>query len=123
VTSTSLPDPVFTSTPIAGALPIDTPGLPFALLETSRIVVYPNPYRADRNPRAQVIFGNMPVMATITLYDLSGHQVRRLTKNDPGTTVVWNLENADGQAVASGIYLYVVRSYGKEVSGKVALLR
>src|SRR5262249_17803939 len=71
----------------------------------------------------------------ITLYTLSGDLVRKIGKNDVSLNVdrsaddkwvyeyVWDLKNGDGQMVAPGVYLYLIRADGKSKSGKAVIIR
>ena len=74
-----------------------------------KVTVYPNPYYAD-NARAAnqfdkyITFYHLTKEATIRIFDLAGHHVRKLEKNDDTQFLNWNLENASGLPVASGIY-------------------
>ncbi len=85
--------------------------------------VYPNPYRAETNPRPEVRFIRLPRRAAIHLYSISGEQVRVLQKDDPGDAVAWDLKNGHGRDVASGVYIYVIKSGADMIRGKIVLVR
>ncbi|RYD55089.1 MAG: hypothetical protein EOP56_17105 [Sphingobacteriales bacterium] len=83
-----------------------------------RIGVTPNPYYAfsgyERNrldTRVRVI--NLPKRAVINIYTLDGALVRRLEKDNPNQSFIdWDLRNARGLTVGSGMYLIHVNAEG-----------
>ena len=92
------------------------------------VVVVPNPYRGrerwDQAGQQRVQFQNLPVRATIRIYTIGGDLVRILEKTDPlNGNMDWNLKNADGQDVASGIYLFhVLSAQGFETKGNFVVI-
>ncbi len=60
--------------------------------------------------------------ATIDLYSLNGRPVRRLTAavEPPLARLPWDLRDEDGDKVAAGVYLYVLRLLG-DAGGRVRL--
>lgn len=87
-----------------------------ALLD--QIMVTPNPYygytQYENNrldTRVRII--NLPKTATIHIYSLDGTLIRTLTKDNPNTSYVdWDLKNAKGLSIASGMYLMHVVAPG-----------
>lgn len=118
-------------------------------------VVFPNPYRVEarwdqgRNIRDHYIwFTNLPERCTVRIYTLSGDLVYEKEFDgrsyagegtrgifDPsrglgapslsGTTMAWNLITRDGQAIATGLYLYSVenRATGRTTVGKFLVVK
>ncbi len=95
-----------------------------------KVAVVPNPYRGDRaynsyNPpwekpastRARwmeqdrrIQFINLPAQCEIKVYTLAGDLVATIPHNDPDKGYEdWNLTSYVGQAISSGIYLFVVK--------------
>ncbi len=80
---------------------------------SDRVGVFPNPYYAQpttpygaSTPARQfVTFNNLPQRVTVRVFNLGGHLVRTLRKDDASQFLVWDLENEDGWLVASGMYL------------------
>ncbi|MGB2868683.1 MAG: T9SS type A sorting domain-containing protein [Bacteroidota bacterium] len=75
-----------------------------------RINVFPNPYYADQaqrgaNFRSLVTFTSLPQRATIRIFNLAGHLVRTLRKDDASQYFDWDLTNEENWQVGSGIYL------------------
>ena len=98
----------------------------------NKVNVFPNPlfaynpqtsYDVNNNPDDPfVTFSNLPTEVTIKIYTLSGTLIRTLTQNDKGDGITspflrWNLQNASGLRVASGMYLAIVSSpkYGDKI--------
>ncbi len=88
-----------------------------ALLD--RISVVPNPYYAYAQHYEQnrldtrVRITNLPRRAEVSVYSVDGSLVRRLTKDNPDEAYLdWDLRNAKGLPVASGMYLVHVKAEG-----------
>ena len=83
-----------------------------------RIKVVPNPYfgmdgyETNRfDTRVKII--NLPASVTVNIYSLDGTLVRTITKSDPSVSYLdWDIKNAAGLPVASGMYLMDVRADG-----------
>jgi hypothetical protein len=93
-----------------------------------RIRAVPNPYynrsRYEITQFARVIrFVNMPEVATLRIFNLSGDLVRTLRKTDQSSSVLeWNLLTDNQLPVASGIYIFHVEAPGVgETIGKMAV--
>ncbi len=96
------------------------------------VTVYPNPYVAE-NPLASggeefVYFYHLPRRVTVRIFSLDGALVRKLEKDDASQFMRWDLRNASGRRVASGIYiahLQMVLSDGSQVQKvlKIAILQ
>ncbi len=88
------------------------------------IFVYPNPYRgAGPNGEQVVVFAGLPEQATIRIFTIQGTLVRRLDHQNSTGAARWDLTNDQGEAVASGVYLYSAVSSGETVRGKFAIMR
>src|SRR6185436_15837137 len=92
----------------------------------SEVRVVPNPYNPAANfgqqvfpgaPRVQ--FVNLPPKALIRIFTTSGDEVRAIEKieNAGIDAVDWDLKNANGRDVASGIYVFTVESGGEKITG------
>jgi len=72
--------------------------------------VVPNPYYAwssyetDRLDN-RVKFTNLPELATISIYNVSGTLVRRFTKDNALTFLDWDLKNQRNVPIAGGLYI------------------
>jgi len=100
-----------------------------------RVAVVPNPFRgsAEWDPvpgENRVHFIHLPAGSTVRIYTSNGELVRMLVQNPNanlgGTTgeLEWDLKNADGRNVVSGIYIYHVESpQGHNVKGHFVVIR
>ncbi|MCK5219145.1 T9SS type A sorting domain-containing protein [bacterium] len=124
VTLTSTFSPVYSATATATITPTSTitPPLPvFSGLDS--VVVYPNPFRVDDKAESLVTFKYLPGTVVIRLYNLTGKLVNVIRKDDLSDSAEWDLRNRQGSQVASGVYLYVIKSGREERRGKLVLLR
>ncbi len=82
--------------------------------------VYPLPNPFDLSTLSgEVTFVNTPAGSVITVFDMGGHEVAKLT--DPYT---WNGRNERGDLVSSGTYVYHVSSPGDlKFTGKLAVVK
>ncbi|NQT78004.1 MAG: T9SS type A sorting domain-containing protein [Bacteroidetes bacterium] len=93
------------------------------------INIVPNPYyaysRYDRNALDNRIkITNLPVKATITIYNVNGTLVRQLTKDEPATFMDWDLKNFAGIPIAGGVYIIHVKTdVGEKVLKWFGILR
>ena len=87
--------------------------------------VYPNPWRADKHAGHPITFDQMAAGSTVKIFTISGHLIRTLGPQASGLgTVLWDLTNDSGDAVASGIYIYLITDgQGNKTRGKVAIIK
>jgi hypothetical protein len=100
-----------------------------------RVAVVPNPFRgsAEWDPlpgENRVHFTHLPASSTVRIFTSNGELVRILVQNPGanagGTTgdLEWDLKNADGRKVVSGIYIYQVESpQGHSTKGHFVIIR
>lgn len=90
-------------------------------LEVSRNV--PNPF----NPRTSISFvAPADGELTVRVYNLRGELIRVLHDGPVSAgagSVVWNGDDRAGSPVSSGVYLYEVRGFGRQITGKMALVK
>jgi hypothetical protein len=87
--------------------------LALAKKDVQKINVFPNPFYAGAQvgPNGfvrKVTFNHLPQQAIIRIFDLGGRQIRKLTKNDPSQFLEWDLCNAKGKPIASGLYVIYI---------------
>lgn len=84
------------------------------------ILVYPNPYRADMGWEEKIIFANLPEEATIWIYTLSGELVEKIEykAETSGGIVEWDISD-----IASGIYIYLIKSKNFKKKGKIGVIK
>ncbi|HPR16973.1 MAG TPA: T9SS type A sorting domain-containing protein [Candidatus Cloacimonadota bacterium] len=85
---------------------------------------YPNPF----NPETTIYFEttNSPALTQIVIYNLKGQRVKTLLNSALPAgrhTVVWNGTDLNGKAVASGVYLYQVKTNNQIKTKKMLLMK
>ena len=70
-----------------------------------------------------LLFGFLPMEATVAIYDVSGQLVRRLAEIDGDGGVQWNGDNEAGVPLASGIYYYRISAGSQSKVGSLAIVR
>lgn len=108
------------------AEPVEATAGPARDLET--VAVVPNPFRAseawDRPDGNEVHFINLPARAEIRIYTVAGELVRELRHDDQVRDFArWDLKNASGRDVASGIYTYRVVAAKFAVQNRFIVIR
>ncbi len=100
-----------------------------------RVGVVPNPFRgsAEWDPfpgENRVHFIHLPAGSTVRIFTANAELVRVLVQNpnaNPGGVtgdLEWDLKNADGRKVVSGIYIYQVESpQGRHIKGHFVVIR
>ncbi len=97
----------------------------------SQIKVVPNPLIVssglETNPyESRVMFTHLPQECDIVIYTVSGNRVTTLHHNSSGGDgyLFWDLLNHQGQNVAYGVYVYVVKAPdGASHTGKLMVIR
>jgi hypothetical protein len=90
--------------------------------------VVPNPYYAfavaagyESVPLDNLVkITNLPEKCTVTIYNVSGTMIRRLTKDDPITSIDWDLKNHAGIPIAGGVYIVHVKD---ETTGEERIIK
>jgi hypothetical protein len=70
-----------------------------------------------------ITFWNMPSVATIRIYTLSGALVKEIHHDDGTYQHIWDGKNQSGQDVVTGVYIFTVQTEGGRKSGKLAIVR
>lgn len=67
-------------------------------------------------------FVNMPDMATLRIYTVSGTLVREISHTS-GAEYVFDVKSDAGEILATGTYIYIIDSNGTKKTGKIAVIR
>ena len=112
----------FKGTKAGGVPTAETSGPEKVLSEDlGTFIVYPNPFRSGKG-HTQIVFDRLTSDATIRIFDLSGEEIYREDVSWE-TNWAWNMKNKRGEAVARGIYVYLVtNSAGEKKIGKIAVI-
>ena len=96
-------------------------GLDASTTGTTAITLGPNPVRLADGQR-ELLFRNIPEDAQIFIFSAAGLEIARIAAN-PSSTRVWDLTNTHGREVASGVYIYLLKSGSVKQTGKIAVIR
>lgn len=85
---------------------------------------YPTPFKPSLGETA-ITFAELPPQCTIEVYTIDGQRVQTFHKNDSLGTLAWSpVVNSLGQAVASGVYFFVVSQPGQPIKrGKLMIIK
>ena len=124
----NLGGPSYSLTPPAGgAFSLATGAAPaVVIIESASATLgaahcYPVPFKPSLG-HTNITFTGLTRQARVRVYTVSGELVRTLDKNDGGETLAWDVRNARGQRVASGVYVYTVKSGGETATGKLMII-
>ena len=84
--------------------------------------VFPNPCKLKSGCN-RVTFTALTLKATIKIYTISGELVRTIVKSGNNDKEQWDLKNAAGRQVASGLYLYLIQGEGAFKRGNLVIVR
>ena len=81
--------------------------------QVEKVNVFPNPYygkQSNENNQYEkfVTFNHLPKKATIRIFNLAGHLITSLEKNDQSQFLRWDLTNGRNFWVPSGIYIIYI---------------
>jgi hypothetical protein len=88
-----------------------------------RVVAAPNPFRTATSIRFSM---PQPGVATLAIHDVTGRRVRMLLDGavNPGDrSLEWDGRDDAGQALASGVYFYRLRTPAESRTGRVQLVK
>jgi len=87
-----------------------TGDLDLATKQTERINIFPNPYYGKQGIEQNqyqkfVTINHLPQKANIKIFNLSGHLIKTIKKDNNSQFVYWNMLNENNFYVASGLYI------------------
>lgn len=83
---------------------------------------YPVPFKPSAG-HTKITFTGLTRSARIRVYTVGGQLVRTLDKTDSGDTLDWDVKNSRGEGLASGVYLFIVKSASQTATGKLMIIR
>ena len=83
---------------------------------------FPVPFQPSLGHRS-ITFTNLAQEATIRIFTVSGKLVQTLRETDGNGQLVWDVKNAEGSKVASGVYFYLMESTTDKKTGKLTIIR
>jgi immune inhibitor A len=123
----SIADPRSPGGPVTADIRV---GLP----QRGRTYAYPSPHSMESflaGEPVRIVFNpeigaSEPYAFEVTIFDLEGNPVRRLSEADPNETLsegvgIWDGRDDNGRLVGPGLYFYVARSSGQQAAGIAAV--
>jgi hypothetical protein len=98
---------------------LDLPG--YKALHVGGAYAYPVPFK-PASGHTVITFKNLDVGSTIKVFTIMGEKVVELKSSGVSSTQ-WDLRNQDGDQVASGVYVYQIKSGDSENRGKLMVIR
>ena len=95
----------------------------------SNFIVYPNPFYKSKTISGFVTFANIPAdFQQLHIYNINGELVASFNPNQAisagnNISVQWDIRNSYGREIASGIYIYVVKTAGDRFTGKLGIIK
>jgi hypothetical protein len=86
-----------------------------------RVLIYPNPFLADRH--AMLTIAGVTERAVVKIIDVEGRVLATLEETDGNGGVDWDTHDASGNRVPSGIYLCYVTSGKQTTVTKFVIIR
>jgi hypothetical protein len=83
--------------------------------------IFPNPWRAALHRGIAVTIDGLPAGSEVRLFTVSGRWVR--TIGESGGKGSWDLTDASGRSVASGLYVYLITGGGLQEHGTLAVVQ
>ncbi len=102
--------------------------------ELDQVRVVPNPYLVSslyeqefgelrREPIRQIQFINLPQKCTIYVFTIAGDRVKTIEHDAANGTETWNLRAEGGREIASGVYLYIVKTATAQFKSTFAVIK
>lgn len=83
---------------------------------------YPNPFKKKLG-HTIITFTKLTYEASIKIYTISGEHVCTINKSSGVDNVSWDVRNDQGQALASGLYIYLIESGSLKKTGKLIIIK
>jgi fibronectin type 3 domain-containing protein len=85
--------------------------------------VYPNPFKPFQG-HSRVTFDGLTAYAKIEIFTITGEKVCSIEETDGDGEISWDVTNAQGKKLASGVYIYkITDGRGEEKVSKLAVIR
>lgn len=90
--------------------------------------IYPDAYPVPFKPNSGlghtgITFTNLAEEAIIKVYTISGRLVWELYKNDSQNKYLWDVKDKENRDIASGAYIYYIKTGGEKEKGKLVIIR
>jgi hypothetical protein len=91
-------------------------------LNLSSAFAFPNPFKPSSG-HTTVTFTNLASQCTIKIFTLSGDLVKTIQETDGDGQNTWDVKNDAGEALTSGLYLYLIKSSDDAKMGKLVIIK
>ncbi len=91
-----------------------------------KFAVFPVPYKPNSSGKyggKGITFLNIAGNSSIKIFNVAGEKVFDTTTGSQDTYYLWDGKNNSGNNVASGVYIYFIKSGGSTKKGKIAIER
>ena len=91
---------------------------------TESIVVYPNPFNANKGIGYVTFNGLTNIITTVRIYNLTGELIYETDEEVYNGKAFWGCKNNSGKDVASGIYIYLItNNQNQKATGKIGIVK
>jgi len=93
-------------------------------ISLENVIAYPNPWQPDSGS-AVIYFSPLPRDVEIQIFDVGGERVREACLSLSEGIWEWNLRDDEGDGVAPGLYIYLVKDRQRHTTttGKILIIR
>ncbi|MBU0699690.1 hypothetical protein KKE26_00085 [bacterium] len=93
-------------------------------LSLENVIAYPNPWQPNSGSD-MVCFSPLPREVEIKIFDISGENIREACLSLSEGIWAWNLQDNEGNDVAPGLYLYLIKDRERHttLTGKILIVR
>lgn len=97
------------------------------LTDLSQFVVYPNPMYYYSSPSREITFLNLPAdLEYIKIFTINAElvsEIKNLKKIGNNINAKWDCRNDHGNLVASGVYIYYIKTANSSKTGKISVIK
>jgi len=83
---------------------------------------WPVPFK-PASGHTTITFTGLGADTTIKIYTVTGELIKHLHNDGDVPSLAWDVKNADGHPVASGVYVYQLKNPYSEKRGKLVIVR
>jgi len=91
----------------------------------SEVIAYPTPYKPNSGlGHTNITFKGLTSTASIKIFTITGELVHKYEETDGDGIYQWDVKNDNGEAIASGTYIYLVtNNQGEKATGKIVIIK
>lgn len=96
--------------------------VPTAASDLASAHAFPVPFRPSRG-HTKITFTDLTPEADLLIYTISGELVKTINKKNATAAIDWDARNDKGEDLASGVYVFIIKSSGSTKKGKLMIIR